>query len=1000
MLNKEVKTRITNIREILVGKLPLPSDQIELATIGLIYKFMHDQDKENIEWGGEAVFFRNELENHNWEAIMSDTIGADERVALFENGIQLLATAEHIPDFFKSIFQNTFLKFKDGRIFKMFVDEINNFEYSHSEELGNAFEYLLMSMGTQAKNGQFRTPRNIIDFITEVVDPSKEDTILDPACGTAGFLISAYKHILRKNTPEYQDYRVTLNNYKVEGKSIEWGQNLSAQDKEKLSKNIVGYDNTPLMVRLSKVNMYLHQFQDPQIHAYDTLSLSSRWSETYSCILANPPFMTPKGGVEPHSDFKIRAKKAEVLFADYILEHLTPNGKAGFIVPEGIVFQNKGDYIELRKWAIFEGGLYAVVSLPAGVFQPYSGVKTSILLIDRALARNLNKVLFVKVENDGFSLGTNRDPIKANDLPEALRLLTDFRKNPDTYELGIGDKYKIEYNVVAKTKLAAIEEYNASSSARSFCEKSLARCEKAINTYELAKKEHPKFKKDIERFNEKLVKALKLFIKETTYPLDIEDLGSLEVIKTINLLPSKIVLKTWFKDNLKAATVAYGKSADYSEKEQLSKDLRKFLDRKRDYNLGFDSYIEIEKQNIIYPIFPLGEVCNIYNGSTPKKSISEYWEGGTIPWFTINDIRQQGRIIYDTTKNITELALKKTSVRLLKPNTVLICCTASVGEYAITKIQLTTNQQFNGLEIKEEYKSELLPEFLFYLSSKFKDYLLRKGGKTSFNFISIGKLKSILIPLPSLSEQQRIVIEVEQYQKVIDGCNLIIENYEPSFEIKEEWAIGKLGDIAEFSNGINYSKENKGKGLKVVSVSHFKNYFFLQTDKVQEINPIGITIKGKYLQENDIIFVRSNGNKNLIGRSLVCKGINCLMTHSGFTIRMRLKDKNVHPYFYAYLLKMPKYRKAMTKSGEGAGISNLSQRGLSRLDVPVPSFETQQKIVNELNQEQKTIAATKILKAKMEAKIKTIIDKVWGVGKSGDEDRSQVETVTELAVMM
>ena len=200
-------------------------------------------------------------------------------------------------------------------------------------------------MGAQGKNGQFRTPRNIIDFIVEAVNPDKTDTILDPACGTAGFLISAYKHIQRKYTKGYEDYRLTYNNREIKDEDkINWGDKLKPKDRELLGKNIHGYDITPMMARLARVNLYLHEFKNPIIHEYDTISPpAAKWNDKYDCILANPLFMTPKEGIEAHEKFKIQAKKAEVLFSDYILEHLNLDGKAGFIVPEGVIFQNNED---------------------------------------------------------------------------------------------------------------------------------------------------------------------------------------------------------------------------------------------------------------------------------------------------------------------------------------------------------------------------------------------------------------------------------------------------------------------------------------------------------------------------------------------------------------------------------------------------------------------------------------------------------------------------------
>jgi type I restriction enzyme M protein len=262
-------------------------------------------------------------------------------------------------------------------------------------------------MGTQGENGQFRTPRHIIDWIVACLDPQPTDRILDPACGTGGFLVSAYRHILQKHTSP--------------GSKLP-GDRLGHEQRQRLYANFTGYDITDLMVKLSKVNLFLHQFPSPAIHIYDSLSNDARWSEKADLILANPPFMTPKGGVTPHTKFRVPAKKAEVLFTDYIAEHLTPDGRAGIIVPNGIVATTQNAYVSLRRFLV-EDSLVAVVSLPAGVFKPYSGVKTSILLLDKKLARRTDKILFLKIAADGFDLGDQRREITANDLPEAERVV-------------------------------------------------------------------------------------------------------------------------------------------------------------------------------------------------------------------------------------------------------------------------------------------------------------------------------------------------------------------------------------------------------------------------------------------------------------------------------------------------------------------------------------------------------------------------------------------------
>lgn len=408
MLTFDVKRKINTLRDILVGKVPDPKAQVEQITIALIYKFMDDMDIEGLEFGGTRQFFTGEYEKYAWTEIMKPENSGQQRALLYAEGIEKMTTNPNLPQLFRDIFRGAYIPYRDPDTLNMFLKEVSDFSYDNSEDLGNAFEYLLSIMGSQGDAGQFRTPRHIIDMMVEIVDPKKNETILDPACGTAGFLISAYRHILAQNKDE-------------DGKST-----LTADDRKRLTENFAGYDISPDMVRLSRVNMYLHHFTKPKISEYDTLTSEEKWDDCYDVILANPPFMTPKGGIMPHSRYRVKAKRSEVLFVDYIAEHLNPTGRAAIIVPEGIVFQSANAYKELRKYLVDDGLLYAVISLPAGVFNPYSGVKTSILLIDKSFARLKDEILFVKLNNDGFDLGAQRREIKENDIPEIIRIVKKY----------------------------------------------------------------------------------------------------------------------------------------------------------------------------------------------------------------------------------------------------------------------------------------------------------------------------------------------------------------------------------------------------------------------------------------------------------------------------------------------------------------------------------------------------------------------------------------------
>ncbi len=475
MLDTDTKRRIDTARDILVGKVPDPKSQVEQITIALIYKFMDDMDAESEEFGGKRKFFAGDFARYGWAKLMRSGLGGHETLNLYAEAISKMPENPGIPPLFRDIFKNAYLPYRDPETLKAFLKVIDEFSYDHSERLGDAFEYLLSVLGSQGDAGQFRTPRHIIDFMVAVIDPKKNETVLDPACGTAGFLISAYKHILRAND---QSDRSDPSDPSDRSDRALPRNTLTPDERGRLAENFKGYDISPDMVRLSLVNLYLHGFAAPHIYEYDTLTSQDRWADYADVILANPPFMSPKGGIKPHNRFSVQSKRSEVLFVDYMAEHLTPTGRAAIIVPEGVIFQSQTAYVQLRKMLVDEY-LVAVISLPAGVFNPYSGVKTSILILDKILARQSDTVAFFKVENDGFGLGAQRREIVKNDLPRVKAELDAYLQNlrhgrsaarpdmsarsapsdrsapssPPTLTTGL---------VVPKAKLAANGEYNLS----------------------------------------------------------------------------------------------------------------------------------------------------------------------------------------------------------------------------------------------------------------------------------------------------------------------------------------------------------------------------------------------------------------------------------------------------------------------------------------------------------------------------------------------------------
>ena len=203
MMTTDIRRRIDAARRVLVGVVPNPTSQVDQITSALLYKFMDDMDQASINADGEATFFTGDLERYAWDKHLMDTrIGNQKRMDLYIEALDKFSEAEQLPELFREIFADAFLPYRSPETLGLFLREISYFNYSHPEELGNAYEYLLSIMSSQGDAGQFRTPRNIIDFIVDVVNPTKDDKILDPACGTAGFLVSSYRHILKQHDSE------------------------------------------------------------------------------------------------------------------------------------------------------------------------------------------------------------------------------------------------------------------------------------------------------------------------------------------------------------------------------------------------------------------------------------------------------------------------------------------------------------------------------------------------------------------------------------------------------------------------------------------------------------------------------------------------------------------------------------------------------------------------------------------------------------------------------
>lgn len=314
------------------------------------------------------------------------------------------------------------------------VRMIDKLPLEASDTKGDLYEYLLSKLSTAGINGQFRTPRHIIKLMVRMLDPKPNELVADPACGTAGFLVSVLEYLLETYTSDEGVIRETimLDNGKTEEQCIYSGDLLDQEQWNHIKgKMFHGFDFDATMLRIAAMNLYMHGAEDPDIHFQDTLAQSfaekfpNAERDGFDVILANPPFKgtLDEDTVNPAILRQVRTKKTELLFVVQILRMLKTGGRSATIVPQGVLFGSSTAHVALRQLLVERNQLEAIINLPSGVFKPYAGVSTAILIFTKG--GSTDQVWFYDLLDDGFSLDDKRDRLYdsdfAGDLPKALK---------------------------------------------------------------------------------------------------------------------------------------------------------------------------------------------------------------------------------------------------------------------------------------------------------------------------------------------------------------------------------------------------------------------------------------------------------------------------------------------------------------------------------------------------------------------------------------------------
>jgi len=426
------------------GGVNNPMDSIEQISYLLFLRLLTEKDEvlASLDKKYQRVF-SGTWARFAWGNFV--TLTGDSMFNSVRDAIESLHELPGLTETGKLLFSRATLKIYDRPTLRAVVQGIHGMDLAAHEGhdfKGDMYEYLLSKLSTSGTNGQFRTPRHIIDLITALVDPQPNQRTCDPACGTAGFLISAFNHILRQHTKP-ADLRRGI----VDGSLLK-----PAQWKFLEEQAFTGFDNDANMVKISILNLYLHQLERATIEHFNPLTTGFGGTypgRLFDVILANPPF---SGKVQDESiladlNYKLDTRATELLFLKWFVDHLAPDGRAGVIVPNGVLFGSTNAAKKLRELLLTECDLQAVISLPSGVFKPYSGVGTAALIFQKG--KPTQSVWFYDITADGFSLDDKRTPIEANDIPDVVSRWPKREESPNSYRVTIEKMRENDWSLAA-----------------------------------------------------------------------------------------------------------------------------------------------------------------------------------------------------------------------------------------------------------------------------------------------------------------------------------------------------------------------------------------------------------------------------------------------------------------------------------------------------------------------------------------------------------------------
>jgi len=886
-----------------------------------------------------------------------------------------------------------------GEVISIVANDIEEARLLQTDLLGDAIESALSETGGTKDIGLFRTPDHIRQFMTALVEPTFDDSVFDPACGTGGFLFDAFEFVMRRVDPDsewpgekaHKELKQWFNEY------FKFNQLEMPNEQQAIQfyrTGVAGIEYLGMIRKMAAINFYIRGLNPANIEQGDSLAKYTPVTdhESKSIILANPPFGAERDQEAYPDVWQEHSKESEttILFVKLMFEMLKQNGKCAVVVSEGFHTWDQFSAKALRKMLLDEAQLKAVISLPQGLFvsKGGQGPKTSILLFEKG--DKTDWVWFYKVTNDGYTMGTNRKEQPGNQLVECLTLYHEFVKHgkqppeskhqfciPAEWIKTLDPRVKEKIRIESRTDLEAKGKLEKSKKETEFDKKIKAgkatEADKQLELKlfdqmlenriqnEIAKRIDKAHNYSFNLANYKSTISDSQIVEWTEALKHIEPNGAKtveEVYKKLNNSKPENILQYLLKLNPTNALEAdiareyvSGLDNDLITKHNELNVIKKILKSKQKYPIEKlegkvePKYVKIKKDN--------------YDGEIDIVDKISFKDGK----IHFRDENETGMDLYLAEKG--DLVTSKINVHQ--------------GALALADKKLVCSTHYQVYEID---KTQINPEYLVIA-------LRSKQLQQRVNEIKNGGIKteqgaeflmSLEIPLPLIEEQNTIATQIEKQKAIIEGADRVIGSWIIDFDTYFDEYKFSQKPISELILDSMYGSSEKADyqedGYSVLRIGNIGFCDF----KLEDIKKSALSEKDfkKYeLKKGDFLIVRSNGNPNLVGKCAVWDS-DLPFVYASYLIRFRFDLNEVEPKYVMYFLMSPKGR-ALLNPQAGGGTYNISSTDFQKIQIPYPDIDIQRQIIADLEAKMKVLEGLRKMKRDAEIRIEKILADVWGV---------------------